>query len=528
MPAIGTNKWEEALGIDTNTLAQEVLERETIAKEEAAVGDGSDVLSFEQVPVVEGCKGNLDFLAAVAMPTVFAFCFPPLYHVAWQLLTDAAVKIRDFTQLALGIPRGFAKTTLVKIFILWCILFTNKKYILIISATEPKAVNIISDVVDMLNEPNIISVFGDWKVGLETDQLGLKKFTFRGRPVILHAIGSEGSIRGTNLKFERPDVMIFEDIQDADVAESKVQSEALERWMVGTAMKAKSPSGCLYIYVGNMFPTPYSILRKLKKNPRWIKFICGGILADGTSIWEELQPIEQLLNELENDISMGHEAIFAAEVLNDENAKIHTRVDLAALNEWPITDLIKPQGKFIIIDPATKKPGADAITISGFSVYDAVPALEFIDEGSYSPGDTIKKALLMALKHGIKMIGVEATAYQASLLYWFDFICKQLDIVGLEFVELHTQSFSKVKRITDAVKMISKKEMLVHPRVKSLVINQLTAWNPLKRDNVDGILDTLGYAPQMLEKYGHLCTIEGEILAQEYEGAKVIRNNCRF
>ena len=64
-------------------------------------------------------------------------------------------------------------------------------------------------------------------------------------------------------------------------------------------MKAKSPEGCMFLFVANMYPTKTSILRKLKSNPTWVKFIAGGILADGTSLWEDLQPIQQLLSEFE-------------------------------------------------------------------------------------------------------------------------------------------------------------------------------------------------------------------------------------
>lgn len=529
MGAIGTNKWEEALGLDANSKAAEQLEKEIQAKEAAAINADSPEIHVKHEEVMTAAEQDVNFLAALAMPTVFEYMFPPLMIAAWGLMKDAVFKVRDFSQLCLGIPRGHGKTTLIKLFILFCILFTKKNFILVISSTAALAENIIADVVDMLNEDNIKKVFGDWKVGLEKDTQELKKFTFRGRTVILAAIGAEGSMRGLNLKNERPDVMIFEDIQTAECAESKVQANALERWMIGTAMKAKSPAGCLFIYVGNMFPTPYSILRKLKKNPRWTKFICGAILSDGTALWEELQPLQQLLAEFDNDVSMGHEEIFAAEVLNDENAKVHLRADLAKINEWPFAnELDKPNGKFIIIDPATNKQGSDAITIAGFGVYDGIPAITEIDEGSYSPGETIKHALLMAIKGNYHLIGVEATAYQHSLLYWFEFICRQLSIAGIEFVELHTGGLSKNTRITNGIKMMSKGELRVHPSCRGLVIAQLNQWNPIKRDNVDGILDVIGYAPSMLELYGHLMTIEGEISNQDYDASQVQPDNCSF
>lgn len=530
MPAPGTNKWEELLGIDPASIAEHRLEAEIKTKLEASISaeDVETEVAVKHDEVFNAAKQDLNFLAALSLPTVFQYMYPPLFIAAWQLMTDAAQKVRDFTQLCLGIPRGFGKTTLVKLFVLYCILFTNKKFILIISATGPHAENIIADICDMLEEPNIKKVFGDWKVGVEVERQDLKKFAFRGRTIVLAGLGAEGNLRGFNLKHERPDVMIFEDVQTRECADSKVQSDSLERWMVGTAMKAKSPHGCFFLFVGNMYPTPYSILRKLKKNPKWTKFICGGILADGTSLWEELQPISQLLSELDNDVEMGHEDIFAAEVLNDENARLNTKVKLDEINNWPYTEIDRPQGKFIVIDPATKKKNADFITISYFEVYDGTSAVVEIDEGSYSPMETIKHAIFLALKHKCNLIGVEATAYQSTLLFWFDHVCKELHISGFEFVELHTGGYSKNSRITNGIKMMSKGELRVHPTCRGSVINQLSAWNPIKRDNVDGILDTIAYAPAMIELYGHLMTLEGEIISTEYETASVRNTDSGF
>jgi hypothetical protein len=107
----------------------------------------------------------------------------------------------------------------------------------------------------------------------------------------------------------RPDVMIFDDIQSREEADSKVISEAIETWLYGTAMKAAAHYGCLYIFLANMYPTKHSILRKLKVNPEWTKLIVGGILANGQSLWEELKPIKQLLAEFRNDLASGHPEI---------------------------------------------------------------------------------------------------------------------------------------------------------------------------------------------------------------------------
>ena len=253
-------------------------------------------VSLEQVQ--ENAKESLDFLAALALPLVFRYFFPEVFKAIWSWLLSYIHRERDFSQLAIGLPRGFAKTTFIKIFLLYVILFTKRTFILVCAHSVPKAAAIIADVCDFLDEPNIKAAFGDWRIGLETDQQVLKKFGFRGRTIVL-AAGTVSSVRGLNIKHQRPDVMVFDDIQSREDADSEPVSTQLETDLYGTAMKAKSPHGCLFIFVGNMYPTKFSLLRRIKDNPTWMKFIAGGILQkpDGTveSLWEELQPLSQLL-----------------------------------------------------------------------------------------------------------------------------------------------------------------------------------------------------------------------------------------
>ena len=93
--------------------------------------------------VQSAAKTSLDFLAALAMPLIYDFPFPALFLAAWTWLLENTNKPRAFPQLALGLPRGFAKTTVIKLYVLYCILFTNKKFILIIGATATLAENVL-------------------------------------------------------------------------------------------------------------------------------------------------------------------------------------------------------------------------------------------------------------------------------------------------------------------------------------------------------------------------------------------------
>lgn len=496
------NSWAQKLELDSSHLDPVVLQETT---QEA---------TFQADQVEEMAKNSLDFLAALAMPLVFRYLFPPIFKAIWTWLLSYIHKERDFSQLAIGLPRGFAKTTFTKIFLLYVILFTKRQFILICANNIDKAVAIVSDVMDFLDEPNIKKVFGDWRLGVETDQQKLKKFGFRGRNIIV-AAGTVDTVRGLNLKHQRPDVMLFDDIQSKTDSESETISKQIETDLYSTAMKAKSPHGCLFIFIGNMYPTKWSLLRRIKSNPTWIKFIAGGILADGTSLWEELQPVEQLVKEFANDLASGKPEVFYAEVLNDENASVNNLIDLSKLPKYDVPDDEPHQGNFIIIDPATDKANADAVSIMYFEIHQNRPVCKLIKEGRLSPGDTISESLKIALTKNCKVIAIESNAYQYTLKYWFEFMCAQLGIIGIHAVEVYSGAYSKNSRILNMFKELLAGETLVHPSCAAQVNLQISQFNPIKRDNTDGLLDCLTYAPKVIEMYPDLILSSLEIYEQE-------------
>lgn len=473
---------------------------------------------FNSEQIIHNARESLDFLCGLAMPLIYEYAFPPKYLDLWAWLRDYIHRERDFSQLAIGLPRGFSKTTLLKLLCLYIILFTDRKFILIICESLPKAVAFISDVMDMLKEPNIKQVFGDFSLGIETDRQEKQVFTFRGRTIVIGGIGSGGDPRGLNVKNQRPDVMVMDDIQSKELAESELLSQKLERWMVGTLMKAKSPRGCLFMFVANMYPEPYySILRKLKKNSNWVKFIAGGILHDGSSLWEELQPISQLLREYENDEKSGHPEIFYAEVLNDETASANNLIDLSKLPPLPYEEGDMPAGNFIVIDPATGKVNSDDVAIGYFEIHDTLPCLMKVKHGKFSPGDTIRIALQLALENNCRLIAIESVAYQSTLAYWFQFICQQLGIIGMEAVEIYPGGSSKNSRILTMFKAFKSGEIFIAPETRSAVVTEILQFNPLKRDNTDNILDLLTYAPKVLSEFAEFI-VSTNILIRQDEG----------
>jgi len=489
-------------------------------------------VKFEEI--IEACKASLDFLAGFLNPDVFKYAFPPVFVEIWILLCDRLKRLRDFSKIAIGLPRGLGKTTVIRLLIVYTILFTKKKFICVYSSREGLAENTIADVIDFMDSHNFKKVFGDWRVNKELDQSKLKKFGFRGKNMILAALGAGTSMRGLNLKLTRPDFMIFDDIQTAECAESVVESEKLERWMVGTAMKAGGKEGCTFLYIGNMYAQMTCILKKLKHNPEWISFIAGAIDINGESIWEELYPYEQIVSELKSDIAMGHPEIFFSEVLNDEFAGSRAGIDVSKIPKNPYKDgFSKPDAKFIIIDPASGKLNGDNVEIGYFEVYDQTPVLQRLKSGKFSPGETIRLALELCFETGCPCIGIEDVAYQSTLLYWFGQAMDKLQIHGqILCVPVAPRGVSKVSRISRMFKELiaAKPELYLGDLVWDAVIFEICQFDPKKTDNLDNKLDVCAYARQMVEEHYWSCQTSEALEDDAWAKAKVVSQEqiCSF
>ena len=160
----------ESLGFDLTPSPQRFKREEVLPPQTESV-------AFHYDEVIQVAKTDMDFFAGLALPDVYKYPFPDLYLQFWALITGILYKERDFSQIALGLPRGFAKTLVIKLLILYAILFTPKRFILILCENEDKGKSILADVADMLSEANIKEVFGDWAASTESSTLIRKKLS---------------------------------------------------------------------------------------------------------------------------------------------------------------------------------------------------------------------------------------------------------------------------------------------------------------------------------------------------------------
>ena len=272
-------------------------------------------------------------------------------------------------------------------------------------------------------------------------------------------------------------------------------------------MKAATHTGCLFIFLANMYPTPHSILRKLKTNPSWIKFIVGGILASGESLWPELKPIGQLLDEYKADCDADKEQIFLAEVMNDESANQNNDLDISKIPVYPFDEDEISAGNFIIIDPSNDTANSDAVSITVNCIINGRPVVRVVKNGRFSPEETIMETLKLALTWQCSLIAVEANAYQYSLCFWFKKYIAKLEAYEINVRPIYSGKKSKNSRILEMFKSWVAGEIYLHPSCAAIVIAQALEFNPKKTNNIDNILDCVTYVQRVLTEFGPLITV---------------------
>jgi hypothetical protein len=474
-------------------------------------------------------KNNMNFFGALCLPDVFRFNFPPIFLAVWQMLTEAASRKAGQDRLAIGLPRGFGKTLVLKLFVLWCILFTDRKFILVVCNTASLAENFIADVVDTLNSSNIVRVFGNWQLAVEKDTQPLKKFSFRGRPITLAALGSQSSVRGLNLKYERPDVIIMDDMQSKEEAASPTEAQKTLGWMTGTLLKANNKQRCLSVFLGNMYPYEGSILKKLRTNSQWVSFICGAILADGQSIWPELRSVEDILEELDHDEQMGQPEIFYSEVMNDDAAGTRSGIDFSKVNLWQ-ESTEEPDAGFVIIDPSAGKKKSDDVAIGAVLCWHGEPVLRELKVGRFNPLEQCDEAIKLAAKYGLNAIVVEDVAYQATLCFWMQRRLQQFGLTGIRILPINPGGEKKPTRIKEMLKQLTAQQSRIwlHRDVRSVVIHQITYYDPMKSNNKDDILDILAYLWKVIAKYPYEIRLVLDIVTIEVGASFSDQLNTEF
>lgn len=491
-----------------------------------------EIITVNQQEAYERGKYDFNFFAAIMAPDLYEFEFPPYFLAIFLLLTrsgDSEDVLNRIMRFALGLPRGFAKSTFMKLLVCWMIVYDKLSFILIVCANEDLAESFMSDVSYMLGSPNAEAVYGAWTAKLKIDNKQKKRITYHGREVILKAIGAKSSIRGVNESNKRPDFILCDDVQTREVAQSETESIHLRKWLVGTLFKTIAPRGTfrLIVFLGNMYPEN-SILKQLSEMSKWTSLVTGAILENGESLWPQLHSLEDLLDSYEHDEAIGEADIWMAEVMNDPASSVSGLLP-GTLPDCPYPVGTQPDGAFVTIDPAGFKKTADDNVIVGHYIINHDGVVVEMEGGNFDPEEVIRRAVDMAVRIGAPVIGIEGGGYQQTLQFWMNKALEDNPALNyIEVVELPTGNQSKLIRIQAFIgELLSNNYYFQRPEDRATFTWFAKRYKKHKKDNRDDYLDAPAYGITMRQKYWNL--ISRQTPSAPTDGAPtVVSNNTPF
>lgn len=459
--------------------------------------------------VYEAGRKDINFFAAFALPNVCIYKLPLFYQIIWNLLVtaiQAGIGGNTLQRFALGLPRGHAKTTFLKILISWMLAYDRASFILIVCSNGPLAENLLSDIQDIMSSDHMTQVYGDWEAGLITDNADTKKVIYHSRDILLVARGWTAGIRGLNLKFKRPDFIFCDDVQTKANFKSQTEQQTLIEELAGSIFKAVTPIGHrIIVYVGNMYGEN-CILDQFRKNPVWTSLITGAILEDGQPLWPELFSLEELMESYYHDESLGLALLWFAEVMNDPQASSYALLP-EQLPSCKPEQIFDHDGAFITIDPAGFRKTSDDNVIALHYKYDNKGYTAQTVKGILDPMKLVETTLTMALDNNVTLIGVEAVGYQQTLCFWFNFFLQKLSITHITVVELSPHGRSKESRIRQYIsELYAENWYIYNPQTRRDFVWQGSMYRSGRKENKDDLLDACAYAIDIRNEFWHLIT----------------------
>ncbi len=493
---------------------------------------GVQDVSVSATEAYHKCEKDINFFGGLCLPHVVRFHFPRYYVVIWMLLVAALKRdapdtvIEKILRFAIGLPRGFAKTTFLKVLIAWLICFDKIRFILIICATEPLAESFLSDLHNILQSDNIQAVFGRWDPA--TDQVDSKRGVYHRRILIMKARSAGSAVRGIVEDNIRPDFILCDDMQTKENDDSDTERERLLNWFVGTLLKTVDQNFSMAVYVGNMY-SDHCILYQLKKNPFWTSLITGAILENGEPLWPEVFTLEDLYNSYLHDESLGKADIWFAEVMNDP---IESQVSLLTgpIPVYASEIVPSPDASFVTVDPAGFRKASDDNVVCAHYVCDTRYLVAEMDGGLWTPGKTAERSIELAITHDSTCIFIEGYGYQQSLGYWTARLMQEHHISGIAVQSItRVQSKTKIQHIRGFIAELGTKDyMFIRATDRAKFIWQAQQYKLNKKNNKDDWLDCPAMGIEVRNQYPQLLGTRGAQVKRISSSSGVRSNNTPF
>lgn len=353
---------------------------------------------------------------------------PEFHHELWKLCCG------DDKFVAIAAPRDHAKTTAVTLaYGLACLLFRERKFMLLVSDTEAQANMFLGNIKIALQDNQALADLFD----LKRNDKGLVSFLKESESDIIVELndghrfriiakGAQQKMRGLNWNGTRPDLIICDDIENDEAVQNPETRKKFKKWFNASLLPCRSVSGVVRV-VGTILhadsllegfmPRPNdkrTITEPLKQytsfRQMW-KAVKYRAYTDDYKhlLWPTRKTAEEFKMLREQAIIDGTQDSHSQEYLNipiDEATSYFRRGDFLPMNE---EDLKKPVHMYVTVDLAiSERERADysVFVVAGVDEDKRIQVRNVIRERM--DGREIVDTLLMLQKmYDPEVIGIE-------------------------------------------------------------------------------------------------------------------------
>jgi predicted phage terminase large subunit-like protein len=242
---------------------------------------------------------------------------PDFHNEMWRLCCS------DSKNVAIAAPRGFAKSSAITLaYVLCAMLFRERQFCVLISNTYEQAILFLADIRSQLEKnEDLIEYFEVAKVEKATENDIIVRMK-DGHLFRIRAYGSEQEIRGAKWNNKRPDLVVMDDGENAEIVNSKERRKKFR----DNILKNLLPLGsgrCVFRIVGTVLHAD-SFLYRILNDKNWASLTYKACKAfdDFTELlWPEKMGEKELREVRDMFVSQDNASGFCSEYLNEPVAE---------------------------------------------------------------------------------------------------------------------------------------------------------------------------------------------------------------
>lgn len=336
-----------------------------------------------------------------------------------------------------------AKSTSISLsYVLACVLFRERRFVLMVSDTEAQAAMFLGQITQELQEnKDIIELFG-----IKQTEEGTVKFIkdsatdiiveFNdGQKFRIIAKGSEQKLRGMLWNGARPDLIVCDDLENDEVVMNKDRRDKFKRWVYGALIPCRSQNGIFRIvgtilhmdsFLEGLMPNEndkLTVHEELKtystrKASQWKTVKYKAHNADFTQVlWPERRTGQEFMMIRQDYIDRGLADVYSQEYLNypiDEGNTYFRKSDFLAMRK---EDEDKPLNMYIAGDFAiSQNAKADyTVLIVGGIDQDGILYIKNVIRDRLDGLEIVQAILTLQRVYDPHAFGIEETQITKSL-----------------------------------------------------------------------------------------------------------------